>query len=191
MDGSPEEFLAQPSVIRLDLDAKARSFRANGRSIRRDEPAAEVPPPPSAARGKATHKTKKPVDPNDTRPLIRLRANNIERIVDESEGALIGADCGIYQRGGLIVSLESVKAKAASGDEINVQRICERHERSLQEDLSSAASFEKFDARTNDFVAADPPMTIVNTLQARKGRLRFPVLAGVVNSPTMRGCDPK
>ena len=35
--------------------------------------------------------------------MIRLCANDIERIVDEAEAALIKADRGLYQRDGLIV----------------------------------------------------------------------------------------
>jgi putative DNA primase/helicase len=135
---------------------------------------------------KTARKPKRPVEPNDPRPRITLRANDIERIVDEAEAALLKADRGLYQRDGKLVSVERVPAVAAHGQRLRVQRICERGERALQEDLSSAATFEKWDARSDKFVATDPPMTIVKTLQERRGRLRFPVLAGVVSAPTMR-----
>ena len=136
--------------------------------------------------GKAVRKAKRVVDPNNSRPTVRLCANDIERIVDECESALINADRGLYQRDGSIVFVDSVNALTARGARVQVQRISERLEQALQEDLSSAACFEKFDARCNDFVVADPPMTIVRTLLARRGRLRFPVIVGVVNAPTMR-----
>ncbi len=135
---------------------------------------------------KPPRRPKQPVEANDHRPRITLRANDIERIVDEAEGALIRAGRGLYQRDGKLVSVERVPAVAAHGQRLRVQRIYERGERALQEDLSSAATFEKWDARSDRFVATDPPMTIVKTLQERRGRLRLPVLAGVVNAPTMR-----
>jgi len=37
-----------------------------------------------------------------------------------------------------------------------------------------------------DFVTKDPPMALAKTLKERFGRLRLPVLTGVVNAPTMR-----
>ena len=124
---------------------------------------------------------------NDARPRIRLRANDIERITDEAQNALIKAKRGLYQRDGRIVSVEVVPAIAAHGREVLIQRISERGEYALREDLSSAASFEKFDARAGDFVPTDPPTLIVKTLQDRSGRLRFPPLSGIINTPTMRG----
>jgi putative DNA primase/helicase len=123
---------------------------------------------------------------NDKRPLITIAANDIARIVDEVEAALIAADLGLYQRGGKIVTAERVPAIAAGDKKITVTSICERGDMALREDASTAASFEKFDARADGMVTADPPMVIIQTLQQRGGRLRFPILAGVVHTPTMR-----
>jgi putative DNA primase/helicase len=134
----------------------------------------------AGARGKCS-------DHNDGRPEIHLQANDIERIVNESEAALIAADRGIYQRDGKIVFINTVTRAAAKGVEVKVQNIAERGDHALREDMSSAASFQKYDARSKGMVATDPPMQIVQTLKQREGqRLRFPVLAGVINAPTMR-----
>jgi len=124
---------------------------------------------------------------NDARPRIRLCANDIERITDEAQDALIKAERGLYQRDGRIVSVEVLPAIAAHGRKVQIQRISERGEHALKEDLSSAASFEKFDGRAGAFVPTDPPTLIVKTLQDRSGRLRFPPLSGIINTPTMRG----
>jgi putative DNA primase/helicase len=123
---------------------------------------------------------------NDKRPLISIAAGDIERIVNEVEAALIAAGRGLYQRGGKIVTAERVPAIAAGDKKITVTSICERGDLALREDASTAAAFEKFDARADDMVTTDPPMAIIQTLQQRGGRLRFPVLAGVVHTPTMR-----
>jgi hypothetical protein len=60
--------------------------------------AAPIAPPTPRRR-----KSRRVENPNDPRPTIRLAANDIERIVDEAEAALIKADRGIYQRDGSIV----------------------------------------------------------------------------------------
>jgi putative DNA primase/helicase len=130
-------------------------------------------------------KERSPRGVDDPRPLIRLDKNEIERIVDEAEAALIKANRGLYQRNGKIVFISDETANAAGDLKVDVQQIVERNEYSLREDLSSSARFEKFDARSKDFVACDPPMELVMTLQGRATRLRFPILSGVVNTPTL------
>jgi putative DNA primase/helicase len=43
----------------------------------------------------------------------------------------------------------------------------------------------KYDARAKAEVVVDPPTLVAKTLRERKGR-RFPILAGVINAPTLR-----
>jgi putative DNA primase/helicase len=44
----------------------------------------------------------------------------------------------------------------------------------------------KFNARKNAEVPTDPPRTVALTILARDGEWRFPVLAGVITTPTLR-----
>ena len=130
--------------------------------------------------------TQKASRQNDLRPTITIVANDIERIVDEAESALINSDRGLYQHANRIVSVELDQAVTADGKRIRRDRIFERGEQALLEDLSSAAHFEKFKARANDTMTCDPPLAVVRTLQQRVGRLRLPVLGGFINAPTLR-----
>jgi putative DNA primase/helicase len=123
--------------------------------------------------------------PDDPRPLIRLNDDDLARNVNEAENALIKAELGLYQRNGKIVYVGNFAAFAGHSLKIVVQQICERDDHALRVDLATAARFEKFDARAKNFVACAPPLAIVKSLQALKDRLRFPVLSGVVNTPTM------
>jgi hypothetical protein len=123
---------------------------------------------------------------NDPRPTIRIVAGELSRVVDEAEAALIKAGRPIYQRGGAIVCIEDAFAIDSEGRNVAVQRIVERGDYALAEDLSAAAHFVKFDARVGDDVEVDPPLTIVHTLRERMGRLRLPILTGVINAPTLR-----
>jgi putative DNA primase/helicase len=120
-------------------------------------------------------------------PVIKLRANDIERIVNEAEAALIEAGRGLYQRDGKIAFVDSAAKIAVNGVQVQVQSIAERGDFALREDLCSAASFQKYDARSKGWVATDPPMQVVQTLKQREAkRLTFPILSGVINSPTLR-----
>ena len=120
------------------------------------------------------------------RATIRLQVGEIERIVDEAEAALIASDRGLYQRGDIIVSVGDAKAITACDGQVIVRRIFERGEHALVEDLSVAARFERYDGRSRGFVEVDPPLKVVKTLKDRTGRLGFPVLAGVIDAPTLR-----
>lgn len=120
------------------------------------------------------------------RPVIRIATGKIEDIVDQAEDALIKSGRGLYQRANAIVGVGEAKLVASDRREIGGQRIFERGEHALFEDLSTAAAFEKYDGRSKAYVRTEPPMKLVKILRERTGRLRFPVLAGIVNAPTLR-----
>jgi putative DNA primase/helicase len=121
------------------------------------------------------------------RPTAQIAAGQIERMVDEAELALIKADRGLYQRDGKVVFVSYTPAKTNKGEDTLTIQILERGDHALLLDMSVAANFEKFDKRVRKWVSADPPMTIVMSLkQHGLGKLRFPVLHGVVTAPTMR-----
>jgi hypothetical protein len=124
--------------------------------------------------------------PNDLRPTIQIVPGGIEKIVDEAEQALIDANRGLYLHGNRIVFVENGQAITSEGKKIVRQRISERGEHALVEDLSSAAIFQMFDARAKRQMPRDPSLAIVRILQQRRDRLRFPLLRGVINAPTLR-----
>jgi hypothetical protein len=106
--------------------------------------------------------------PKDSRPTIRIAACEIEHIVNEAEAALINAERGLYQHSNKIVSVVETPVKAAHGQEVIALGILERGDHALLEDLAVAANFERFDKRCNDWVAADPPIMIVNAEAAER-----------------------
>jgi hypothetical protein len=124
-------------------------------------------------------------DAGGNRPVIRLEPGEIERVVDEAEAALI-AKGGLYQRANMIVSVGEAPVVTADNQEVGAQRIIPRGEHALIEDLSTAAVVEGWNLRGKKWTPVHPPAWIVKTLQQRTGRLRFPVLMGVTNAPTLR-----
>ena len=120
------------------------------------------------------------------RPVIQIKEGEIERIVNEAEEALIDSDRGLYQRAGKIVSIDEIRIKTSGGRTTLAQRIIERKDNALAEDLTVSAQFERWDARSERWVAKDAPAKVVATLQERSGRLRLPILAGIINAPTLR-----
>ena len=124
----------------------------------------------------------------DSRPTIRLAAGQTGRIVDEAELALINANrAGLYQRDGKIVYFARTPARRDTGEDTFVLQILERGEHALLCDMAASANFQKFDKRSNKWIAADPPLPIVKALREHAlGNFRFPILHGVITAPTMR-----
>jgi hypothetical protein len=127
---------------------------------------------PRTARARAT----------STGAVIRLGEGEIERAVDEAEDALIAVG-GLYQRAEQIVYIGESRIAT---EEVPAQRIFPVNDYSLTERLSSAAEVQRFDKRREEYVPTKPPDWIAKTLQSRKGNLRFPVLRGIINAPTLR-----
>ena len=123
---------------------------------------------------------------NTDKPTIKIVPGDIERIVDDSEAALIDADRGVYQRGAEIVSVSEAKLATFNSGEVIGQRIYAHAESVLAEDLCASADYVKFDTRSKKFVPSDPPAKIVKILKDRKGRLRLPVLQGITAVPIVR-----
>ena len=124
--------------------------------------------------------------PDDPRPTIQIIPGEIEVIVDKAEAALIAAGRPLYQRDGRIVFVGDAIALTASGKKITVQRIAERGDYALVEDLAASAHFVRYDARARAEVPVDPPASIARTLRQRVGRLKLPILTGIINAPTLR-----
>jgi hypothetical protein len=106
--------------------------------------------------------------------------------VDQAEAALIGARSDVFQRSAFVVRLENAKVPISGGRNVIARRIAEIGDYALLEELSSVAKWIKLDRRTGREVEIDPPIKVVKALRERVGRWRLPVLAGVINAPTLR-----
>ncbi|HWX49965.1 MAG TPA: hypothetical protein VNZ61_18110, partial [Roseomonas sp.] len=126
------------------------------------------------------------VDGQPARPVIRFVPGQVAKIVDQAEQALIDAELGLYQRGTFIVRPGTVRVSVAQVREITAQRMIEVGDRTLVEEMTKAAAWEKYDKRSDEWVSIDAPLTVAATYLQRRGKWRLPVLAGLINAPTLR-----
>ena len=56
----------------------------------------------------------------------------------------------------------------------------------LRDLLCRHINWQRYDGRKRDWVQADPPLAIAATILARAGEWKFPTIAGVISTPTMR-----
>ena len=124
--------------------------------------------------------------PDEVRASIQFVGGEIASVVDQAEAALIAARLGIYQRGAFVVRPGEVSVSVAMGREVTAQRILELGDHALVEMLTVAAEWEKYDKRSESWVRIDAPQKVAATYKQRVGRWRLPVLAGLINAPTLR-----
>jgi hypothetical protein len=116
-------------------------------------------------------------------PTIYIKAGQLERLVNETEAAILAADRGLYKRGGQIVRIGEIELLGANEKKTTALAILDQNEHALLEDVSASAQFLKYNKREDAWLPTDPPMTVVKAWQARASRLRLPLLSGVISTP--------
>ena len=115
------------------------------------------------------------------KPVIRVLAGDLHRVVDAAEKELANRGRH-YQAGGLIVS---VSTDPTSGD----PSIVPTSAPALTRELSVAATWEKYDGRSADWVRCDPPTRHVGILYDAQCFRYLPPLTGVARQPYFRESD--
>lgn len=138
-----------------------------------------VPPPAHAVR-KATASNGR------SRPVIRLEAGNYHEIAEAAEAAIMNAGLPLFDRGGILVTPVVAKARDAHGAETKTVALMQVTLPLAREFMGRAAVFERFDARTKDWVKTKPPREIAELILVRRGRWPFAQIHGVLAAPTLR-----
>ncbi len=112
------------------------------------------------------------------KPTIRIMAGEMHRVVDAAERELAQSRRH-YQRGGLIVTIVTDPGTR----ETRVQEISSP---ALLRALASTATWERFDARTNDWLRTDPPARHATVLFDSTSYPHLPVLRGLARQPYLR-----
>lgn len=120
-----------------------------------------------------------------TRPVIRVRAGELHLMADEGEDALLSAGAPFYVRGGLVRPVVD-DMLADHGHRTKVARLAKVTRETVVDYLSRSADWVKFDGTMKKIVPADPPREVAPIILSREGEWRFPKLAGVITTPTLR-----
>ncbi len=115
------------------------------------------------------------------KPTIRVMAGEIHRVVDAAERELAHSRRH-YQRGGLIVTVVTDPGTR----ETRVQDISAP---ALVRALAGAATWERFDARSGDWMRTDPPARHAAVLFDSTSYHHLPVLSGLARQPYLRPDD--
>ena len=119
-------------------------------------------------------------------PTIRVIAGKLHITTTEAEDALIASGLPIYQRGDGLVQPVVREVPASRGRTTLAAGLGEMNPYSLVDLMSATAQYERYDARSEDWMRINPPNQVAQTLLSRQGRWRFPVVAGIITTPTLR-----
>lgn len=134
-----------------------------------------------------------PAGPRDDarkRPIIIVEGGCLPEIVDASEQALLkDGGAQLYQREGQLVRM--TRAQSCLLDDgirrsegaLNLILVEGAY---LVERLTKAASYQKFDGRSKQYVPIDCPERVAATYLARRGYWCVPALRAVIEAPTLR-----
>jgi hypothetical protein len=115
------------------------------------------------------------------KPVIRVVAGDMWRVVNAAERELANRGRH-FQYGSLIASITT---DPVSGDPSVVPTSVQ----ALTKELSQAATWEKFDGRSKENVACDPPTRHISILYDAQGFRYLPPLAGLARQPYFREAD--
>ena len=145
------------------------------------------PPRRCAAPSRASRGRKRGKSPRgQARPIIRVAGGDLSREADEAEQALIGAGLPIFVRAGVLVSPVCEEAPAAKNRNTIVTRLRKLTVDGIIDCLSRHADFQRYDARAKKWVSIDPPERVAKIILSRAGVGKFPQVAGVITTPTLR-----
>ncbi len=123
--------------------------------------------------------------PSAVRPIVQVRSGALPSVVDQAEQHLIDSDADIFQRGSLVVRPVQDCIPTLSGKQIIGTRLVPITTHNLIERFSRVVDFQKQNS-AGAWFSVDCPRQIAETYLAREGEWNLPVLARVVNAPTLR-----
>lgn len=120
---------------------------------------------------------------------IEVRAGDLVRIVRQAEAEMIFGG-GVYQRSGDLVRVvrHDFQVGADIRDELplGALRLCEVTPPWLTERFALVAKWKRWQEREQEWRPIDPPQQYATTYLAKTGQWRAPVLAGIIECPTLR-----
>jgi putative DNA primase/helicase len=118
--------------------------------------------------------------------IIRILAGELHRMTSEAEEAIMASDIPIYQRGTILVRPIVQRVPASKGRFTISASLHQIGAAALIDELSACAGWERYDARAEAWVAANPPKQVADILLSRAGLWTLPSVVGVVTCPTLR-----
>jgi len=117
---------------------------------------------------------------------IRLIGDFLPTAVNEAEKALIEQGVDLFQRGSSIVRPAATRVKVRGGALIDGEQLFQVQPSEMREHMTTAASFLRFDARSEAWRLTNCPEDVARAYLDRRGRWHLRYLQGIITAPTLR-----
>jgi putative DNA primase/helicase len=125
--------------------------------------------------------------PTETpRPAILIEAGRVDLLATQTEGALISSGIPVFQRGRELVRPAQQEVPASKGRMTISAGMGMVSHAGMVDLMSQAIDWRRYDGRRKREVPVDPPGLVASVLLARTGQWKFPTVAGVITTPTLR-----
>jgi hypothetical protein len=118
-------------------------------------------------------------------PVVKL-GPRLSKNTDAAETILLGAKVPLFQRGAKLVRPVVTQVQSFHGETTSAPQLHEITLPYLRDALCRHALWRKFDVRSKKWTATQPPKDAAQGLLDRFGDWRFPVIAGIIGTPTLR-----
>ncbi len=135
---------------------------------------------------KARKEKKQKAVESENLPVVKVHAGELPDIAKRAEELLIEADAAIYSRGGILVRPIIETADASHGRKTKVARLVAIVPVYLRNRLGQIARWQRYDKRAKDYLPIDVPSEVAPIILASEGEWKFPTIAGVITTQTMR-----
>ena len=122
----------------------------------------------------------------DAPPVIKVMPGELDRTTTAAEDRIIATGAEVYQRGGELVRPVVREVPATEGRTVLSAGLAGMNEFAIVDALCPLAEFQKYDARSEDWVRINPPAAVAKTLLSRRGFWKVRQVVGVITTPTMR-----
>ena len=120
------------------------------------------------------------------KPVIIVKVGRIDAIATQGEDTIISQGIEAFQRGREIVRPSQQEVPASKGRMTISAGMAKVTKPGMVDLLSQAADWKKWDGRAKKEIPTDPPSMVAEIILARVGQWRFPTVAGVITTPTLR-----
>jgi putative DNA primase/helicase len=121
----------------------------------------------------------------DPRPVITMRAGQIDKVLQQAELALVAHNKNLYKQTSRMVRVVVDEIKSGSGNDDTI-RLSTIEQAYLEMLFGKAARFQKWDNRSTDWIDINCPPKLAETYLQHDGDWKLPYLTGITNTPTLR-----
>jgi Bifunctional DNA primase/polymerase, N-terminal len=122
----------------------------------------------------------------DGRPVMKVGGGKLSTLADGAEALLIAAGVPFYERSNKLARPIVKTVETFHGRKTSVAQLARVETVYARDMLGRIAEWVRFDMRAKAWVRIDPPPDVATTMLARAGEWKFPTIAGIVTTQTMR-----